>query len=58
MSEFVAIVGVMASGFFAIIAYLIRLESRISRLEGKIVALLGDPNGGDKSGAAKEDKEK
>jgi hypothetical protein len=57
MSEFVAIVGVMASGFFAIIAYLIRLESRISRLEGKIIALLGDPNGGDKSGAA-EDKEK
>jgi hypothetical protein len=44
MSEFIAIVGMLTSGFFAIIAYLIRLEGRISRLEGKITALLGDPS--------------
>ena len=45
-----ALVGVMVSGFLAVMGYMLRLESRISRIEGKLNLLLGDPKGGDEHG--------
>ena len=45
-----ALVGVMVSGFLAVMGYMLRLESRISRIEGKLNLLLGDPEGGDGHG--------